>query len=625
MKSEQFEALVQRLEPFAQQRPGAYKLRLALLAVLGYVYLLGIVAVAIGLFLLLLAVMVYAHQFNAAMLKIMILLLAVVLVVLKSLWVRITPPEGLELDRAQVPELFGLMDELTHKLNALRVHRVLLTGEFNAAVSQVPRFGLFGWPRSYLILGLPLLQSLSPEQFKAVLAHEFGHLSGNHSRFSAWIYRVRRTWANVLGQLSSQEGGSWLFDRFFNWYAPFFQAYSFVLARANEYEADRCSCELTSAGTTAAALINVEVRAQFVDQSFWQPLYQQANCQAQPPDHCFTQLAQTLQSPPDPQRLETWLAQSLNQDTDHTDTHPCLRDRLAACGYGPENAAAFLAPLTLSAADCYLGAALPTLCDQLSQTWQTNVNFRWHERYSVAQEQRQTLATLAQKASPLNAADRWSQVKLTYALENSEVVQPLLTAFLQDYPDHGYAHYLQGDLLLAIEDPNGLHHLEQAAQKDLACRLDAYQSIYSFLTKQGRKAEAKTYRKRLEESYEQLTLAQAERNQLQIQDQFSAANPSPEAQEILVQQLANYPIQTAHLAQKNLQHFPEKPLYVLLIKRQRSWTERGTVEKNAALLKALLDNLDFPGETFILLETADHKALCQKIRKVAGTPIYSQA
>jgi Zn-dependent protease with chaperone function len=625
MNSKQFEALVQRLEPFAQKNPGAYKLQVALLAVLGYAYLLGIIAVAIGLFLLLLAVVFYLRHASAGMGKVMVVLLLVPLVVFQSMWVKIPQPDGLELDRSQVPELFGLIDELTQKLNALKVHRVLLTGEFNAAVSQVPRFGLFGWSQSYLILGLPLLQSLSPKQFKAVLAHELGHLSGNHSRFSAWIYRLCCTWTNVLSQLSSQEESSWLLDPFINWYAPFFKAYSFVLARADEYEADRCSCELTSARTMAAALINMEVRAQFLDQLFWQPLYQQANYQAEPPAHCFTQLAQTLQSPPAPKRLKTWLAQSLNQDTDYTDTHPCLRDRLAACGYSPNYATAFLKSLTLSSADRYLGSALPTLCEQLSQTWQTNINFAWHERYSVAQEQRQTLAILAQKASPLNPAERWSQVELTYALENSEVVQPLLTAFLQDYPDHGYAYYLQGELLLAIEDPNGLQYLKKAARKDPACRLEAYQSIYGFLTKQGRKAEAKTYRKRLEKIYERLTLAQAERDQLQIQDQFSAADSSPEAQETLIQQLANHPIQTAYLVQKILQYFPERPLYVLLIKRQRSWIEFGTIEKNAILLKALSENLGCPGETLILLETEEHKALCQKIRKVAGDPIYSQA
>src|SRR5687768_18129818 len=47
-----------------------------------------------------------------------------------------------------------------------------------------------------------------------------------------------------------------MFERFFNWYAPYFEAYSFVLARAQEYEADRCSVLVSGKENSARALIN---------------------------------------------------------------------------------------------------------------------------------------------------------------------------------------------------------------------------------------------------------------------------------------------------------------------------------------------------------------------------------
>ena len=45
MRQEQFDALVQRLENFARQQPGIYKLRVGLLAVLGYAYIFLVLAV----------------------------------------------------------------------------------------------------------------------------------------------------------------------------------------------------------------------------------------------------------------------------------------------------------------------------------------------------------------------------------------------------------------------------------------------------------------------------------------------------------------------------------------------------------------------------------------------------
>jgi Zn-dependent protease with chaperone function len=621
MTHEQFAALVQRLEPFAQKNPAAYKVRLGLLAALGYAYLLAIVVVAIGLVWGLVAFSIAGHRVNGSVVKLVIFLAALVFMVLRAMWVRLTPPEGYALTRAQVPQLFGLIDELTQQLNALPVHHVILTDEFNAAVTQVPRFGLFGWPQSYLILGLPLLQALSPEQFKAVLAHEFGHLSGNHSRFSAWIYRVRRTWGNILDQLSGDKG-SWLFTPFFNWYVPFFNAYSFVLARANEYEADRCARDLTSPATAAAALVNVSVRGELIDRTFWKPLYQQANHQSAPPAQCFTQLSQVLRTPTDPQRLETWLNQSLNEETGHTDTHPCLRDRLAALGYSPEDAPSLVEPLTTSAADRYLATALPHLRDHLSQTWQTEVNFGWNERYSNIQEQRQELAALAGQEQ-LSRADRWTQVGLTYSIHGDTTAQPLLTAFLQDYPDHDNANYLQGELLLAIDNPQGIEYLERAVDQDFMNHsVDAYQCIYSFLTKQGRKAEADSYRQKLEDSYEKMTAAQAERNQLLVSDSFKPADLDAETREQFLTEFAKHPVKSAYWAQKIVEHFPEKLLYVLLVERQGSWAERRKDEKTAELTKALLEALVFPGESFVLIECPDNADLCKRIKQQGGEPFY---
>ncbi|MEG4802819.1 M48 family metallopeptidase [Microcoleus sp. ARI1-B5] len=134
-----------------------------------------------------------------------------------------------------------MVDELTTKLQAPRFHNILLNREFNAAVVQVPRLGIFGWQKNYLLLGLPLMQSLSLEQFKAVRAHEVGHLSRNHSRFAGWIYRIRKTWLQIYERLhqSEQHGASILFNSFLEWYWPSFNAYSFILARMDEYEADR--------------------------------------------------------------------------------------------------------------------------------------------------------------------------------------------------------------------------------------------------------------------------------------------------------------------------------------------------------------------------------------------------
>jgi Zn-dependent protease with chaperone function len=188
-----FSPLVEKLERFSQDNPEQYRLRVALLAILGYAYIFLVLAGLMALIGALIFFMVFSNRISAAVIKASIFLLLIIWVIVQSLWVTFPKPEGQPLSRQQVPQLFDLVDELTTSLQAPRFHKILLNEEFNAAVIQVPRLGIFGWQENYLLLGLPLMQALSLEQFKAVLAHELGHLSGNHSRFAAWIYRIRKT------------------------------------------------------------------------------------------------------------------------------------------------------------------------------------------------------------------------------------------------------------------------------------------------------------------------------------------------------------------------------------------------------------------------------------------------
>lgn len=261
MSAEQFEELVQRLEVQALRDPKGYRLRVLGLAILGYAYLLFVLATLLVLFGILVWFII-EHGLNYGTVKLGIGLGALIFVMLASLWVSIPPFTGIVLTRQSIPKLFAMLDELCLKLDAPKFHTVLLNDDFNAGVGQRPRLGILGWYRSYLFLGMPYMQATSPQQFRAVIAHELGHLSGNHGKFGSWIYRQRRTWRQVLENFGEDEGFfNAIFQRFFRWYAPYFFGYTFVLARANEYEADRISVEAAGKEAAGDALIVSHLQA----------------------------------------------------------------------------------------------------------------------------------------------------------------------------------------------------------------------------------------------------------------------------------------------------------------------------------------------------------------------------
>jgi hypothetical protein len=185
MTDEAFASLVARLELQARRAPRRYQWKVVALAVLGNAYLLAVLALVLTLLLTLIASIAVLQ---AAALKVMVVVGVLLVLIGKSLWVKVQTPQGHAVTPEQAPELFVSIRRLRRSMRAPRIHEVLVTDDFNAAVVQVPRLGIFGWPKNHLLIGLPLMRALTVDQFEAVLAHEFAHLAHGHGRLANWVY-----------------------------------------------------------------------------------------------------------------------------------------------------------------------------------------------------------------------------------------------------------------------------------------------------------------------------------------------------------------------------------------------------------------------------------------------------
>ena len=632
---QQFDALIQRWESLARRQPGLYKLRVGLLALLGYAYIFCVLAGLLAVLALLVLAVVYSGRINFYVVKLGILILVPVLIILKSLWVTFPPPTGLELQPAIVPRLFQLIDKLTKALDAPRFHRILLTDDFNAGVFQRPRLGVFGWQQNYLLLGLPLMQALSPAQLSAVLAHELGHLSGNHSRFNGWIYRVRQTYFQILQSLqrSDGQGSSILFQGFFNWYAPFFSAYSFVLARMNEYEADRCGKEIAGAQNMAEALINVGIKSKFLEGSFWPSVLKQVRERVEPPAATFTAMSGALAAGVSNEDAAKWLEQALAQKTSNEDTHPCLADRLSALGYRAAGREELPVPaaIEVSAAQEYLGNALTKLTAYFDRTWKEQNETPWRQKYASFQESLKQLRELEGKAEKgqLTEEEAWNRAHWTAELNGSEAGIPLLRELLANHPDRAGGNYLLGQILLEQNDATGIRHIEKAMEGDPHNVIPCCETIYYWLKGQGKQEEAKGSQERAEKHYEMMLKAQRERSFVSERDQFAPDNLPPAAVRDLCQQLSGYPqVKEAYLAQKVVKYFPEQRFYVLGVTVRRAWYKLAVSDGDAKLLNKLASELKWPDRAYILIinPVSDESGASNKIgkilRNIVGAAIY---
>ena len=509
MADDKLAVQIRRLEAFAAAKPGLYKFQVALLAALGYVYLLFVVLILLAI---VVATLIYA-RLNWLVIKFLWIPLVLVGIVLRSLWITLPEPDGAELQREQAPALFDLIHEVTTKLNGPKIHHVLVNGDFNASVVQIPQFGMFGWNSNYLVIGLPLLRAFTPGEFRAVLAHEVGHLSGKHGRFSGWIYRVRQSWIQVLTRIHMERHyASFLFEPFLNWYAKYLNSYSFVRARAQERHADEYAIEMTGREVTAVMLARLDVKQKGLTEHFWPNFFRQSKVEPKAPRDPFEQMLSGVEKPIGPVNAQKWFFEALRVPTGYGDTHPALADRLAAIGYPKDSpVVAGLLDAVLkadeqkeSAANYYLRDLPEDFVPRQNRLWREQLVQAWNESHAQSNEAKRQLAKLEAEAErrPLTVEEQWQRVALLSQVQDDTATVPLLQAILRDHPDHVGAHFALGAILLDQQNAEGVDHLEKAMQLNPATTGEASTRLAGFYFEQGNKELAETFRKRAAEHQE---------------------------------------------------------------------------------------------------------------------------
>ena len=616
---EKFERLVRREEEYARRHPTRHRVRLALLAALGYAYVLLVLGLAVGGVGLAVWVAIGGGMILPA------LLLGfpsaiVTLFLVSALRIRPGPTLGLVIPPGECPRLHEAIAQIRAALQATAMHHVVLIPHFGAGAAQIPRFGFLGWRQNHLFLGFPLMHVLSPDQLRAVIAHEFAHLSRNHAPFSGWIYRVRLTWGRLTEMLDPEDAPWWArpLTTFARWYWPRFNAHSFVLARADERVADRCGLEVTDARTTGEALIITAVVDRYLDEVLDREINRRADDLPEPPDDLLEEVARRLRTDLTPERGERWFEQALRHPTDYADTHPCLADRLAAIRYAPrpDDDRWRFPPVEETAAGVFLAEHLPEWTRQLGQFWKQQLAEGWKKRHEHAQVTREKLARLEEKrrTRPLEEDEEWLLAHWTADVRSEDEAIPRLREIVQGKPDHSIARATLGMFLLQREDPEGIEHVEAALPYEPDLTVPGLEQLARFARHEGRMEDAEAYVRRLRSSYDRLTDYVRERRRVRKGDEFFPHDLSPAWVRRICASLPDISnVQEAYLLQKRVKHFPEKPLYVLSIV---------TTGDPYAAFQQLMEKLEFPGQIYILLDALIPARMRYDIARVAGEPVY---
>lgn len=529
-------ALIDRLEAYAQRSPGGYRLKVTALALLGLAY-----RVLVGLAMVAVPVAITFTMYPSGW----VLFIGVVLLVLLGVfWFERPRLEGRPITPRDAPVLFEELEKLRLRIRAPRIHEVRLTEDFNAGASSHPRLGIFGWHRQVLVLGVPLLSALTRAQALAVIGHELGHFSRAHGRLGHWIYRIRFSWEKLNASVEGEDSAfGAAVNQFYSWFVPYFSAYSFALARLDEYEADRDATLATDASAAAGALTAVHVFGEHFETAFWPAFWRRALETPAPPANPYVAFAESLRAI-SMEELRARQRDALQRASDLVDTHPCLTERLRAL----RTVDVTVAAPTVCAGEALLGEHWTDALEQTGASWLERNARAWRHRHDGLAGHARRLEALRATEEGHTFEGRTEIASLVERIDGSTAALPLWRGLLAEAPADARVLWHLGRLLAAARDREAFAHLDALVERFPGYSHAALGVARQLALDLGDKtrADAATTRQRVAER--RLEMAATRFGEAIENVAFESHGLPPHATSVLARQISTHPaIKAAHL------------------------------------------------------------------------------
>jgi hypothetical protein len=371
-------------------------------------------------------------------------------------------------------------------------------------------------------------------------------------------------------------------------------------------EADAVSAELTSSHDAAAALVNVHVTAPFVDENYWQRYFRKADEIAEP-EYLPWQGLNDFLDVAELSDIEKRLQQAMAIETNFSDTHPSLKDRLAALDVD----ASITKPGKVSAAASWFGENYANVIRDFDKEWHEQNAERWRGRYEYVQESAKTLEEFSAKpAETLSDSELLQLANLRYEFRSPDEAISTFRQYQLRNPDSPDCAYSLGILLRDKGDPACLNEF----RKCLTNPSNAYNAAcmaYYFVKEKGDEHDLDFWRETAEAAGREQASAQQERDRLEKGDPLMDADLEDEALQTIISQLkASERVGKIWVARKQTRYYQDIPSYAIVV------TIKGFSMSGETAAKKILESMD-PFEGWLVPNVGDYKPLAKYIIKHA--------
>jgi Zn-dependent protease with chaperone function len=462
--------------------------------------------------------------------------------------------------------MYNFINDIRQKAKCPPIDTIMIDFDFNAFITEIPQIGMIGWNKRYLVIGFPLMLTLSVNELAAVVAHECAHLSNADGKTGVNIYRARNLWSRISDELKKvHKDRSFLIRVFMHRYIIALNNYYYKISKQQEYEADRTAALVTSKEAVASSLLRLNLYDTYLDAAFWNEVRQLNMNDEIIPDNIYLRLEKaSLQCLPD-DFYAHFIDDILKYRSLPGDTHPSYIERIESlCAELP-----IIKAIQENSIRTIFQAKSDNVIGLCSRAWGQQVKDRWSEHYNQAQKARDRLADLkcAFKENSLDLSGRLEMIELIEQIQGIDDAITNLSEMKNDSPDCSEIDYNLGRLLLYKNDKDGIRLLEEVIKKDFQLIPACTYELVNYYCLENDPESAAEYYNLAEEVLETNEEIKSERENILNSDEFIPHDLSHNTILKLIESLSGYKeIEKAYVVIKYTELSYQFPIYVIGIR-----------------------------------------------------------
>lgn len=403
-------------------------------------------------------------------------LIGSVIIILKSLYIKLESPNEVTLNREEHQQLFKVIDSAIEMTKASKLDEICILDDENIGVTCLLNgFGANG--KNVLVIGIKALKVLSEEELKAAIIHELAHIYNEDTKVSSEISRRLIRWNEIVYRVDEGDNiiKMILLLPFAKFYIEKLERYLDAMSQTEELLADKEVAKYMSVEIYAKATMKVRIMGEFLANPYSKLEIRSSD---EAPKNYFTTLFEDFESEL-PNRKEQWMNQIKKRISSIYYTHPSFKERMEALGIEDFNY-----DINFNDQSDDYKKEIDTLIKIKNKQWYKYCSDQWEEITKEYKEQLEIIKNYK------DTDDIEKIMEYGEALEDLGEYEKALD-FYKDIASNdkecAIAMYKVGQIMLMNNDEEGIEFIEKSVELDGSFFISAMRIITEYFLDNGMK------------------------------------------------------------------------------------------------------------------------------------------